>query len=385
MNSNGLLRVLEKYFVLDDPEFCEVIWAVFVSNAMPGERVWLRAMGPPSTTKSTVLRAFEGTKHVVFRDSLTEHTLISGFRGGRSLLNELDGKVLIIPDSSHFESLPAQKRAQILAQLRGVYDGKWACGFGSDVGVVAGKGEFGVILGCTPKSDEDTIFETGAGGRFFNVRLKGGLRKDKARRALDLSGQEREIAKQIGQATRALVKEHWNKIRPSSIDQEAKAALVDLADVVTRARTPVPRDGRTREVLRLPLPEEPPRFVKQSLKVAEALAKIRGRSCVGEAEIQTTKRVALDCVPPERLMVMELMAWDSPISAKVVSTKTGLPRTVVRRVLEDLELLKVVEDQSSPSLKKVQHKYVLADDAQAVLNERTLRGVVALAEDRLVQ
>jgi len=71
-----------------------------------------------------------------------------------------------------------------------------------------------------------------------------------------------------------------------------------------------------------------------------ALAAVRGKLEPDDEDFATVQRVAEDCLPPNRLAVIEALRGAARRAAGIVR-RTRLPRTTVGRALEDLALVGV--------------------------------------------
>ena len=121
---------------------------------------------------------------------------------------------------------------------------------------------------------------------------------------------------------------------------------MDLADFVTRARTPVERDGSsTREILYRPQPEMPPRFVRQIFSLARGMALVSGHQDVMDEEISRAIRVGLDSIPQVRGEVLDVVARQgSGLTVNQVAACLKHSKTRVRRTLEELQALELVDE-----------------------------------------
>ena len=120
--------------------------------------------------------------------------------------------------------------------------------------------------------------------------------------------------------------------------------LIALADIVTRARSGVARDRQTRDILYLPEPEAPTRFAKQIAQLMAAAIAIG----VSETEAwRLARKVGWDSVPAVRSAVIRLLARQEGIAIPYsdLEERTGLPKTTVRRVVEDLVVLGLAEQR----------------------------------------
>lgn len=171
-----IIAECQKYIILKDPErVFKVIMGNIISNVMlPGNPVWTTLIAPSSGGKTTLLAPLEALQICFFINDLTEKTLMSGYKvGGKeySVLKLADRRVVIIPDFTTIITKNAQSKAEILGQLRQVYDGDFIKYTGT--GKIAWKGKIGMLLGCTPSIYKELEGARAMGERFiyFNMQV----------------------------------------------------------------------------------------------------------------------------------------------------------------------------------------------------------------------
>jgi hypothetical protein len=119
--------------------------------------------------------------------------------------------------------------------------------------------------------------------------------------------------------------------------------LVALADLVTRARSPVLRDGYRGILLSALAPEVPARLALQLHALLQGLVLVAGGGVVMTAELRRVARVAWDCIPVLRREVLRLLAQvPGPVTLPAIAGAVQHPPNTVRRTLEDLQALKLV-------------------------------------------
>src|SRR5262249_7946493 len=132
-------------------------------------------VAPPSSMKTEVIRSLDDVPDVYPLSSLTAQTFASGFerRGVEtSLLPKLDGKTITMKDFGTVLTMYREKKAEILAQLREIYDGGFVKEFGN------GKrfhwaGKVGLLAGVTPIIDREYALNQILGERFILYRVRG--------------------------------------------------------------------------------------------------------------------------------------------------------------------------------------------------------------------
>jgi hypothetical protein len=171
----------------------DVALATVIANRMDGDPLWLFLVAPPSGSKTEIIRALTDVPNIYPLSSLTAQTFASGFerRGVEtSLLPKLDGRVLTLKDFGTVLTMYREKRAEILAQLREIYDGSFKKEFGNGKSV-DWAGKVGLLAGCTPVIDRgDSAVNQALGERFLIYRLRSEPGTGVARRAMLQQGRE---------------------------------------------------------------------------------------------------------------------------------------------------------------------------------------------------
>ena len=354
----GVLKTLRTWLHFPDADLLYLSLAAVLANRMEeGDPVWQMIVGGSSRGKTELLAAFDSLDYVQLVGSLTEAALLSGTpqkerakdaSGG--LLRTLPqyGATLVVKDFGAILTLPRDRRAVVVQALRDVYDGRYV----RDLGTSGGKhlewtGRIGLIAGATGALDAHGSVIAALGERWLTLRLAAD-RKDgestiadsptegdeaaMARRALRGS-QTHEMREAISDAVgRYLTALTPPKMRP--LDDVDTELLVALSVLVTKARSPVERDPRTREIEIVPQGEGPARFARQLHKLVLCLYALGlARPDVHRA----VRRLALDSITPTRRQVLDvLLAVDEPLPTSTVGNAVGLPTNTTRRVLEDL-------------------------------------------------
>jgi hypothetical protein len=325
-------------------ESIDVALAVITANRMEGDPLWMFLVAPPSGGKTEVLRALDDVPDVYPLSSLTAQTFASGFeRKGTetSLLPKIDGKTLTMKDFGTVLSMYREKKAEILAQLREIYDGSFAKEFGN------GKqfrwvGKVGFLAGVTPIIDREFSLNQILGERFLLLRVKSADPRALARRAMAQRQREGDQRR----ALRRIVAEFLPTVRltPPPMSEGMKEAVASLAEFTALARSQVMFDARG-EIDYIPAPEGPGRLAKQLCLLIEALAVVRGGEEVSVDDYLTLSQVAEDTLPAQRRTMIEaLLASDRTVlTTTEVATATRYPTNSARRYLQELAAIRLVD------------------------------------------
>jgi hypothetical protein len=265
----SLERKLSSHLLLGDPVAFRVLLAVIVAHRLGGDSVWLLLVGPSSGAKTELLMLLAKILGMVYLSDLTEKTLASGLTMGNddpSLLARLTNQTLILKDFTTVLSMPLDKRKEVFAQLREIYDGRYdkVWGTGKEL---HWEGHLGFVAGVTTVIDRHYAAMSALGQRFVNLRIQQADRNAVARRAMrntDVEHRTRrlELAHEVAAFVRQV------PTTAPEVPEEHYRILAMLSDVVTRARSAVERDGYRRELDYTPEPEMPARFARQLLSLA---------------------------------------------------------------------------------------------------------------------
>jgi hypothetical protein len=340
-----LQRQHGRYLLLNDDDVLPILLGAVAAHRLDGEPSWLLVVGPPSSAKTDLLGLFTHVPDVTFLSDLTDKTLASGWAGDdgddASLLARLEDGILIFKDFTTVLEMRRDQRAAVLAQLREVYDGRFdkTWGTGKDL---HWRGRLSLLAGVTPVIDKHYSVMSVLGQRFMLLRPRQPNRRKAGLRALENCSADGvkvhdTLAKSVHQFLARLPEDL------PVLSTQRSETITELADLTTRARSAVERDGRSRELDYVPEPEMPARFARQLLSLARGVALVKGHRHVTGEDMACVRRVALDSIPTARRRVLRELAGERFISASKLLGRTGFSESLVRRALEDLHALGVVD------------------------------------------
>jgi hypothetical protein len=338
-------RVVQHCLLLPDGGLVvEILLAAVVANRMDGDPLWLFLVNPPSGVKTELIRSLNGVEDVYPLSNLTPQTFASGFEAKKvepSLLLRLDRHILTLKDFTTVLTMHRDKRGEILAQLHEIYDGHYRKEFGNGK-VVDWTGKLGLIAGVTQVIDTYSSVSQVLGERFICFRVKSEAGAAVAQRAVDNQGQEQEMR----QALRGAVAGFLSPIKAYeriTLPGHLVTRIAHLATFCATARSELVRDWKG-EVTYIPEPEGPARLAKQLALFGKALALIGGKSEVSESEYVALYRLAEDTLPRYKLSTLAvLIGADTALKTSQVGEKTRYPTDTVRRYLQDLAAMNLVE------------------------------------------
>jgi len=294
---DDVVSTFRRWLFLEDPAPLYAAAATLVANRAIGDPVWLLLVCAPSTGKTEILNATSGLVWVHSVAKVTEASLLSGtskrerIKGATGGILRQVGEfgVLLCKDFTSVLSQNGDARAEAMAALREIYDGRWDRPVGTDGGqVLSWQGKCGLIGAVTPAIDQYGQVISALGDRFVLLRMPDADVDEFGRSALLHGEHERDMRRELATALAGLV-EHADISgvnRPRSDDEQRR--LIGLAAYTARARTAVVRDGYRQDVLFLPQVEGPGRLVKAYARLLGALEAI---GCGTEIAWQVLTRI----------------------------------------------------------------------------------------------
>ena len=178
-----------------DPVPTRAVLADYVANReFDGDPVWLMLVGGSGVGKTERLIPLAVMPDVVLESSITGPAALLSGTGRKDRAKDASGGVLrklppgggvlLLKDFTSILEMHRDARAEVLAALREVYDGRWDRSVGADGGrTLTWTGHLGLIAGCTTAIDSAHAVMSVMGTRFLLVRLQGN--KDIAGSAFD--------------------------------------------------------------------------------------------------------------------------------------------------------------------------------------------------------
>jgi hypothetical protein len=369
-----------------DTDVLDAVLATAASERLDGDPLWLLVISGPGNAKTETVQALAGAGAIVTSTIASEGALLSatkpqgkgkstGATGG--LLRKLgDRGVVVIKDVTSILSADSNTRSRVLAAIREIYDGRWERNVGVSGGLtLTWVGRIAIIGAVTTAWDAAHAVIANMGDRFVIIRADSTSgRAGSANRAIRNTGAEVKMRATLAKAVGGLINKA-NKDGYQLTDDEIDQ-LVKAADIVTSARTAVERDYRG-EIIDAHAPEMPTRFAKQLTQL------IRGAVAIGipaQDAMRLAIRCARDSIPPlRREILLDIVAHPSS-QPHEVHRRIGRPRNTVRRELEALYMLRLLqceetdEENDKGKVVKTIYEYSLADEFDAATLLAMTRG-----------
>ncbi len=305
---SALKKTLHDWLYLENDDFVDVVMAAYIANRLATDPLWLNLIGPPSTSKTELLRAFDGHPAAKFISNITPATLVSGIlpKNGRpdpSLLPQLNDKMVVLKDFTTILSMRQEQQTEIIAQLRECYDGQYSKIFGNGK-EINWRGKFGLVAACTPVWDKHYGIIGSMGDRFLLYRTEHTDGGRMGLQAQKIVGQEERMRAEISKAVHAFVNQ-FDKLDSLQFqkDEAVNLAIISLACFVAYGRCAVDRD-RNQAVTYQPMPEGTPRLVKQFMQIGMGLSLAYQRRCIDADVYRVVKKIGCDLVPVQRLRLI---------------------------------------------------------------------------------
>jgi hypothetical protein len=256
-----------------------------------------------------------------------------------------DRGLILIRDFSTVLSGSRDKRDELFAMMRCIYDGQIQRDLGNEREALTWEGRVTFLAACTSQIDNYSSHTDALGPRWVNYRLpprEGPSRKAVTRRAITRSGDH--VADEVtAMGVAAEVVAHAGlRARQEHLDDEhILSAVEDAAQVTCWGRASVPRDsGSRREICGIPEVEETPRVAQQLHMLVTNLIHI-GLS--DDEAIYLMSKVAIDSIPAIRAKVLgALSATSGQFTSASIAKPLRTDWKVVNRAVEDLEALGLV-------------------------------------------
>lgn len=352
-----------------DLEALDAVLSVAAAESLTGDPCWLLVVSGSGAAKTETVMPLSGVGAIIVSTITGEAALLSGTaekekakdaHGG--LLRKIGSRgLLVIKDVTSILSMNRDARASVLAALREVYDGRWDREIGQDGGkTLTWKGRVVVIGAVTTAWDAAHTVISTMGDRFVLVRIDSKGKENRRAaglQALKNVSREGDMREELANSVAHLLKSVDGAADYDLTDDEM-CDLLDLADIVTMARTAVERDYQG-NVTQAHAPEMPTRFTKQLAQI------VRGGIAIGKdrtSALNTAIRCAHDSMPPLRLKILADVL-DHPHSRTTdVGKRTSIPRKTADRALQELHLLGLLEVEEEPWGEGVRWAYRIHDD-----------------------
>ena len=354
-------EITQKWLILEDETLIDVVVGAFIANQLSTDPVWLLVIAPPSTAKTEILTAVGRSEGALLISGFTRATLVSGLpkkKGMKepSLVTRINGKTLVVKEFSSVLSMYSEEQAQVLTQLREIYDGHLYRSFGNGKEVLF-EGKAGLIGACTPAWDRHHAVVGSLGDRFILYRHHSPDPEAAGLKSLkEQFGHEKIMREELAN----IYSEFLGQFRPMPDFQFINNDQVDfkisqLATFCAHGRCTVERDRYTQAISYIPESEGPPRMAKQLKSLGVGVALAHGKNEIDDAVYSIIKRVGMDLIESRRTILLKYL-WSENLTEFVgwgttrdIADACELPATSAKYILEDLQLAGLLNRRLKPS------------------------------------
>lgn len=316
-----------------------------LANRIEGNPLWLMIIGSAGCGKSELLMSFQEAKDIYSLSSLTPYALMSGYGNSdeNSLINKLDGKILIIKDMSSTTEIGAEDRTLLFSFLRDAYDGSAARATGR--GEVRFEGKFGIVAAGTLAIEQGQKMEALLGERFLYLRPR-----IRGERIMEISirnaTRKVEMRADLKDASAQFLDE-FEPPEKRSLSREIIELSKELARILVSVRSTVCRDNFTKEVnFPVNVQEVPTRVFEQFVVLALSMKSIGTPS---ELIPTLLKRILLDSIPYVRFRCISALADGCNTKSKIAQS-ISLSSNYTGRIIDDMEMLGVLKTDQKKEL-----------------------------------
>jgi len=340
-----------------DPAPIFAALGVAAGHMLPGSPVWLMLVGQASCGKTEVINSLLGLPNTISASTVSEASLLSGSgkkdRDSQStggIMREIGPSgILLLKDFTSILRMDHDSRDKAIGALGEIYDGRWNRPVGADGGRnLQWEGRMSVLAGCTPVIDDFASVMVPMGSRFMFFRfdlVNGWAQADKA---LESAGVMAAARESIQYSVQELFRSTMIPKRSIAVKGENRKRLISLANFTIRCRAHVTRDYRNHEIISVSEPEAPGRFVTAIQQLYQGMTVV---GVLEEEAWRVTCRVAMDSMPALRLRVIQALSTSGKhvptYETNELAHSLQYPATPVRRCLEDLEALRIIEKDAS--------------------------------------
>ncbi|WP_426612916.1 bifunctional DNA primase/polymerase [Bradyrhizobium sp. McL0616] len=342
-----VLKIFREWLLLDDDTPVLAMLGTVAANMLPGDAIWLGIIAPPSSAKTEMLITLANIPHTEMVGTLSVAGLLSGTPRRQQAAGSKGGLLqkigafgfLVLKDFGSILSMRPEAKAELLAALREVYDGKWTRIIGADGGrTLQWAGKIGLLFGCTRVYDSYYGVISELGDRFLLCRMEPNGKQ--FHHAIRHANRAPQMRARLVEAVTDLFAHPLPPARDIS-DREINW-MNDILQIAVRLRGAVKRDYRTREL-------EDIYGAEGAARLGKALERVlSGLDCLGVQRSKARRVVrviAFDSVPPNRLSTYRHLKSlkGRLVGTTAIAKAVTLPTITARRALEELVVYGLAE------------------------------------------
>ena len=356
-----LSKVIASYknLYMPDPMPLFVMLGSIAGSKFEGDPIHLFLIGSPSSGKNVLLESIIELPKTWHITTFNEAALLSA-SGKKDRSSGATGGMLFKVGNggagtfvfTEFNSILAMNRdgrGEAMGALHQVCSGMFDRKRGADGGIeLSWRGKIQVLAGCTEQIEEHMGAISKVGERFIYCRMPNVSRKGvlKAAAINARNGSNAYYKRLRSEVTKEFFKNLQMPSYPEAmLDEYDEETLMAMTDFATQARSPVPRNDRTREVEYHYSSESPARMFQTLQRL---LCGMRVIGVPNDESLRITARMALSSMPGPRKIILKSIVEaaereDTVTIAQLKQTITRYSEPTIRRTLEDLEIHGITE------------------------------------------
>jgi len=338
------------YFTDDMRHLLHLLITSLYSLKVEGEQLWIRVIGPPGSSKTTIAKIAGASDLAVMRSTFTG--ILSGWKdddpNDASLIPMITGKALIVKDGDALLQLPNVK--QILSQLRDFYDKFISATYLNRVSYEYENIRSAFIF-CGTHALRN-MDNAALGERFldYELRVTNNDRAEITAAAIKTQEEEAEFGVSKEPSIAAKAKNFIDNILlnqegTAKLHKDDRDAITVFGNIIAYMRAKVERN-RNGELLYPPSPEVPSRISKQIVKLYQCAPLILGKKEPDTSTYNLARHITGDIIDTKsyRYRIAQFISAAPAQSLHDIVKNTNIEPRIAERVLSDmydLDMLKI--------------------------------------------
>jgi hypothetical protein len=346
---SSLSTFANQWFYHPDMMAIRIILIAIAAQFDPhSEPIWMFLNGPSGSGKTALgINPMMNLPNITTVDSLTVHTFLSGYIGSENagLLKQIGPSgTILFPDFTTFLSLRDDNRRELASQMRRIYDGKLDTKNGAKTSD-SWSGKLTIIAAVTPIIERYWGLLREMGDRFLQVRWPRYHGPSVAAASRKHQGREKFIADNLLRLTTDFFTSpriNYNGI-PDVTDAQGDQ-LAAMAEIVCYLRAQVNREATgNREIRDVPQIEQTGRVGKGLPALVRYSAVLMRRDYINADDMAIASRIAIDCLPHTRAMIIQSIPPDDSIGATDLMKLTNINPSTLKWNMDELSALGIID------------------------------------------
>lgn len=337
------------HFTNDMEQLTHLLITAIYALKIEGEQIWLRIIGPPGSSKTTL-----ATLVGVSDQALVESTFTGLFSGWKdddpsdaSMISKIEGKALIIKDADALLQQP--NKEQIFSELRDYYDKSISVSYRNRLSYSYEDSRSAFIFNGTHALRG--MDNSALGERFldFELTVTSEDRDKMTDKMLERTMIEGETGVTPVNTLKSKIKNLIDNVilnysGVAKLDKDCQGLIKEYSKLISYMRARVDRN-RIGEINYRPYPEVPTRLTGQFMKLFQCAPVVLGKDKADDNTIALAKRVALDVMDKNsyRFKVAEFLAKCPWQSMYQITDFLQEKPSIVERTLDDMRQLNMLD------------------------------------------